>query len=105
MLSLPLPPFIHVFTSFSLLPFPLSALHAATKSLFDLCGELYEPEWKGASDFMETKDQKLQAWEEMLGSFSSQLMEPMLQYLSKFPETKVSQMYHFILHIICPSKT
>ena len=61
----------------------------ATKSLMDLCEELYELEWKGASEFKETKDKRLQAWEDLIGGFNSQLMEPMLQYLSKFPETKV----------------
>lgn len=63
-------------------------LNQCTRSLSETLGDVYEPGWAGCDKYGDIMKTRMLLWEDLLISLQSKMMEPMGNYISKFPEIK-----------------
>lgn len=66
----------------------LRVLGQCTKSLAEVLDDLYEPGWKGHDKYARYSEQRNLLWDDLLTSLQSKMVEPMSNYISRFPEVK-----------------
>ena len=67
-----------------------TALHGASKALFETLSEVYEPEWVG-NDLIYVQSQNSDMiWTDFCHKLQDQSLAPLTSYTQDFPEIKVS---------------
>ena len=68
----------------------VTALHGASKALYDTLSEVYEPEWSG-HDLIYTQAQNSDMlWTDFVHKLQDQSLAPLTAYQIQFPELRVS---------------
>lgn len=74
----------------------MAAAQAASKTLMDAVGEIYEPQWSGYDALQAQTGASESLWADFAHKLGDQVLIPLNTYTGQFPEMKVA-----IKEIVC----
>lgn len=72
----------------------ISATQAASKSLLDAIGEVYESQWTGHDQLYILTQSVDNLWQDFSHKLADQVLLPLNTYQSQFPEMRVTNHFH-----------